>query len=303
MNFIKKNMKGKRFIALICFLILSFLIIIFIRFFIDSEGYHVCIPVKFNSANLPVAKVQIEKKEFYFLVDLGSGIPLSVDHEILKKIVDKESLGIATTINIRGNEYKTQSYFIPRLKIGNLSFGLPRIREICDEDINSRSYGIPLKKTLGIVGRPLLNKVNLLLDFPRSRIIASNQLNKLKKMGFDLSCFTKVPFEKGNAGIIILINTDLGIKRFLIDSGSTSTLISPVFFKGIELFKKKYDMFVFTSLKFLIKDQDFGKNDLCLLNFDAANFDFDGILGMDFLRKHTMYIDFVNKFVYVKKEE
>jgi hypothetical protein len=54
----------------------------------------------------------------------------------------------------------------------------------------------------------------------------------------------------------------------------------------------------FNSEIFVLGDKDFGEQRLTLFDFKNLN-GLHGTLGMDFLHRHLIYVDYLNKFLYI----
>jgi len=270
------------------------------------KSYHIQIPVKFGSASTPYADVEIEGKKYLLEFDLGSKFQLSLRKSFLEKIIKKEPHGIGEWKDINGNKYEAPSYLIPEMRIGDLILANVVVQEDDDDFIfNATMWDGENKgrdivdKEQGVIGRPLLEKVNLLLDFGHSTIFASNDKNKLKKAGYCLDHMTKVPFELGRMGIILQVDTDIGIKRLSIDTGSSLNLIRSSLLKDHECQKGQYNIPFFITSKFIIGGEDFGSMCLHLHKITPELNELDGFLGAPFLESHVLYIDFPHKVVYI----
>lgn len=269
-----------------------------------SKSYYHIIPVKFSPSSAPLIEVEIEGQLYPIAIDLGSKFQFALNQNVLVNI-NKKSHGAARWKDAKGNSYESVSYVIPKIKIGDLVLTNLVTKENPKDFIsnvtlweNTQSQTDVVYEKLGSLGRPLLEKFNLLLDFSNSRIIASNSLKKLKKAGVDVKKMVKVPLENGR-GIIINVNTDLGIRKFDLDTGATLNFVRASLLQNKECKRGPYGMDVFTTSKFVINKKDFGKVTLHLLEITPELHEMDGCLGMSFLKNHTVYIDYQNKVVYI----
>ncbi|MBU6446295.1 MAG: hypothetical protein KGQ49_02725, partial [Verrucomicrobia bacterium] len=109
--------------------------------------------------------------------------------------------------------------------------------------------------------------------------------------------FTQTPMHMTSDGVVIEVDTDIGAKRFLLDTGSTISVI-----RNIDIPEKiafHNAMPVYESSKFLIRGTDFGKQILYLLDISPDFKDSDGILGMNFFNEHAVFLDFTKNVVYI----
>ena len=178
----------------------------------------------------------------------------------------------------------------------------PKEREkeyLITKDLSQKKRPSP---TVGYLGRGLLKKVNLLMDMECSKVILTNSFKKLKKSGYDLTNFEKIPFELIPKGILMLVDTDLGRMKLVLDTGCTFSMLhgflSP---QNIEEDAYSYGFPTFKSTHFTMNGIDFGSQTFYFIDMTEALNDIDGFLGMDFIKKHVMYIDFLRKILYIQK--
>jgi hypothetical protein len=277
--------------------------------FLKTDKYHVPFPIQFSKEDTPCAIVAIEGQEFLLDVDLGSKFALHLSKDLLDKIENKKECGVGTWRDLKGNKYETPSYIIPKLFWDKLVMKDIIIQQsdnkCCENQVlwSDENLGSDLAYTQnGAIGRPILQKFNFLLDYTRMRIIATNDLKKMKKIGYMLHEMKKLPFTIGLVGINVSIDTKWGTRNFSLDTGSSVNairasildeqegIITPRGFKGVT-----------SQCKMGGKDLD----DLFFYSYDLSPelSDIDGILGTPFLDQHVIYIDFKNKVLYLAKSE
>lgn len=270
--------------------------------------YYTNVPVRFGPAGTPLLHVEIEGKEYCVEVDLGSKFQLTLDREIVNQL-NKKPCGTVVSHDMKGRRYETLAYRIKSVQIKDLSFSNVKIDEESKDFVRDTIFWMSphqnskgFEHRIGTIGRALLKKRNLLLDFPKSLIFITNDLKRLKKEGYELENLEKISLEVGKRGTILLADTDFGKLRLVIDTGSTTSLLRASFLsKNQSTAGKKYDLpFVVTS-KFIIGGKDFGPINLCLIDITPELHEFDGILGMDFLKHHIVYLDYVKKIAYIGK--
>lgn len=168
--------------------------------FFKQQGYYVALPVKVGGSSIPYVYVKIDGVTVPLEVDLGSRLEMKIYSDTLRKI-HKRPYGTEKWKNFRGTEFEYPTFILPKVEIGSLALKNPIIVEFLSgesegciiwEDSN-REKSIP--EVVGHIGRGLLKKVNLLLDMESSKLILTDNKKKLKKAGYDLETFEKVPFE------------------------------------------------------------------------------------------------------------
>jgi hypothetical protein len=152
-----------------------------------------------------------------------------------------------------------------------------------DFHTNVSLEGPPLQLS-GMIGSPVLEKYNLLLDFPHAAIYASNDHLSLQNAGLLSKNLLTVPFTLHPDGIMLEVETDMKTYHLILDTGSTCTVL-----------RKPHPIF---TEKFCIMGHDFGKRSIKTIDLNAR-FDFDGTLGMDFLCEYPVFIDYLNKRIFI----
>jgi hypothetical protein len=301
---IKKNIYSRISIFLSALVLIGFFCIYF------NSSSLIRIPVSFTHAETPAVTANIEGKSYAVELDLGSKFQLALDQSVLDSILEKRSSGKANWRDLHGNFYECASYILPRVSIANLVLkNITANQESNDFKKNvtlwrDKEKNVTAVRCSGSLGRPLLEKTNLLLDLQNSEMIACKSSDQLKKAGFLLNRMVQVPFEEnGTKGIIIKVDTDLGALKLAIDTGATSTLVrTPNFQVQNKATDERGFQFV-DSKMFVIGNRDFGAKKLILYKITPELTFVDGLLGMDFLKKHVVYIDYKNKVVYIGKSQ
>lgn len=268
--------------------------------FFPFTAPYVRIPVNFSSTKTPYTEIEIEKKKYYLIVDLGSDAELGIKTEVLEKI-RKTLIGKTHWSDIKGNEYESLKYQIPKLKIGKVQINNAKAH---DGYIYESGHIWGKERTAdveisGLIGTKLLGiSQHLLLDFNNSVFFllrSRENLKHLRKEGYLLENFVEVPFEGDNHRIIFLADTSVGRKRFLLDTGASYSVIKPTFMTEEERETMRDNRLTITLPELVIGGSDFGEIDLYAYDFSDKFAEFDGVLGMDFCSKHVIYLDFNEK--------
>ena len=106
----------------------------------------------------------------------------------------------------------------------------------------------------------------------------------------------KFPFECQSVGMIINVETDLGVKKYLLDTGATHNFIYDK-----EPSEKTIPNQIVSS-KFILGGYDFGEQILTKLRDPLPFANEQGAVGMEFLKHHVIFIDYPNKALYIKKD-
>ena len=289
-------LKKKR-ISLIVGLIVTTLSVVGFNF---RGSYYFVIPIEcLNSYQIPCTSIEIEGNKYQVEIDLGSKTAISLDKKVLGKI-DKKQCGTSRRIDFRGNEYETSTYFIPKTKVGTLSAKHIKAREESVEFTTKNAIILETKENRceGRIGRDFFHGKNIFMDFGRYTFIACSQLKNLEKEGYKSKDFLATPFKDTANGIILEIETDLGKQKFIFDTGTSISVIRPQEL-GADNQKQKNGIPIIETSKFIIDGINFGSRELYLLDITQAFDGIDGILGMDFLKEHPVYLDFAKHTAYI----
>lgn len=249
---------------------------------LSSNDYFQRVPLTIAEDGIPVIDVLIQNTPYKLRLESGDYYPLALYKELLGKL-NKISHGMKTTMDMEGRRYETLTYIIPEMKIGSLVIANPYAKEVNEEFIiNNPDVKFPTS-CVGGLGRSIFKTYNFLLDFQNQQMVACPKLATLQKKGLISRHLHQVPFTGNRYGMIIDVETDEGIKKFVLCTESsrskcvvTSSICSSVF---------------------KMNGYDFGPQ--ALENYETVFTGFDGELGMDFLKRHVLYIDFAQKVIYI----
>lgn len=299
---------------------LSFLICIVAIIYNKYYYYHE-LDLSYNYVSIPRIDIKIEDKQYKVVLDIGSKFSFSLVNEMQNEIKSLKKGKKIDWKDFKGNKYESDSFIIPKIFLNqfvlknvavpikddsykkNITTFLTIKNEEEQKDIDKMIPYNHLKdkseKLSGYIGRAAFKNRKILLDFINNKMIISNDLKKLQKMGYDLKEFEQVPLTKYKKDIILEIDTDKGIKRFALDTGCTVTAYKNFLLNEQDVIDK-YNHKIFISKKFCIANKDYGPKEIFSLAITPKLDILDGILGMDFLKDHLLYIDFSNHKLYIK---
>ncbi len=173
-----------------------------------------------------------------------------------------------------------------------------------EESLDFTTKGSVIAKAKGIsnagrLGRDFFAGKNIFMDFNHRVLIICSELKDIRKEGYEIKNLITVPFKNTSDGIVLEIETDMGKKKFVLDTGTTVSVIRTENLNKVPIQQKEGTPITKTS-KFIIGGIDFGWRELYLLDI-SREFKIDGLLGMDFLKDHMVYLDFTKKTVYIGK--
>lgn len=294
-------MKNKALYSFAVFFLMFVVYMIWGSFFTTKYSR---IPLVFGPANIPRAEVEIQGRKHLLEIDFGSKFQLVLNNDILSSL-KKDPHGTLQGRDARGNTYTSPAYHLQKIQIGNRFFKDVIVKEH-DKDciLNSVVY-IEKDKTeafkdkVGVIGRALLEKMNLLLDFQKSVMIECENTSDLERIGYSLNKLTPVSFDIGRTGLILTINTTIGKVRLSLDTGSTVSMIRSSFVKEDVSKRQEFGLPCIDTQMFEIGNRDFGRMSLYLYDITPELHEIDGLLGMDFLKNHIIYIDHKHRMIYI----
>lgn len=297
-------MKRKNFLILTGSFFCVVIVSVVLRLFIINT-YHFHIPITLDKSNIPETLVEIQGKKYSLAIDLGDKFALSLNKHALKKLQKKPHDSLQNRDAI-GKSYETSAYVLSKIKLGDLIFDDVVVAEVNEEFVKNTILWADtdnleelLNDRFGTIGRALLEKLNLLLDVQNSSFFASNDIKKLKENGYDLNQLVQISFEIGRTGVILPVKTEMGLIRLSIDTGSTVSLVRSSIFQGIGIKNEKHGFPIYTTSMFEIGSKNFGSMNLYLFDITPELHEIDGVLGMDFVKNHVIYIDYKDKVLYI----
>jgi len=304
-------MQSKRVLLLILFLGVGFSCLFLVLFQQDrSEKTSHCvkIPVSFFPfTKKPLIHIEIEKVKYTLMLDTGSSHNLDLHKRVLAKIQDKTLIEVPRYMDVKGNSYLVQGFRSPPIKLHRhleLSGAIA-----CEENIDFLTKGINIQKKKSLLGKikerfslfyidgragwSLFDNMICLFNFGNSSIFLAENIGALtKEITFNPANFIKIPLEISRCGPVLSIQTNIGTRKFLLDTGASHYLYR-------ESAIQPEDSIV---LSMAVDEQDLG----CWTFFsypitsDLSN-EFDGVLGIDFFKTHKICLDFQEKTAYIQR--
>lgn len=273
-------------------------------FLINRSVTYVELPIGYSLTGVPTVNAKINKKTVKLEVDTGSKYPLLIK-EIFVKTLDTSEAGAVTTRDALGNKYPKKFYSVPDFELGSIKVSSVHVYPLSKEEENnhiiwqdaSLSESVPI---VGLLGRPVLENWNILFDFPANKMVLFKGSSNFNKNGYSLHEFNKLKVDITPLGIVFNCHTDLGCLRLLLDTGFTTTCIKSDLLKGCVLSEDWRHLSYFKSKLFQLGEKKYSSKKFYSFPFSAELTSFDGILGMDFLRDHIVYIDQKNSVIYIK---
>ena len=239
-----------------------------------NQKNHARLLVELNSENIPVVHLDIQGQLLPLTINLGSKFPLALNKEVLSQM-KKKSLGNLSVRNLRGEENFISTYQIPHFNIG--AFKFDHVLAIEEEGVGS-------------IGRFIGDNHNLLLDIANSTIVLCDDSTYVEKIGYFLKSMVKIDKEMSRIGPCISVHTEKGVLKLVLSTSSPFSLIK---FSRIN-----------TQVPWIswlsINGKDFGSQQFHPFAISSELEEVDGILGMDFIKNHVIYIDNQKEVIFIE---
>jgi hypothetical protein len=277
---------------------------------------HCVVPLQFlPTFNTFYINVEIEKKRYDLQLDLGFAGHFKLKKEFLDKI-QKKDLEKVSWFDLQGIEYESNEYQVPKIKMGKVTITKAVIKEenekFCqnnffvygerteDDSKRMEEYEKIIAGTIGSGIFQMKTIQGMLIDCANSVVIIIKNLNRFHEKNYPLEQFTKIPFEMFRSLIILPVETDLGKRGFLLDSGASCSMVKASLVEHLLRKDEPVCCNVLVTSKMIIGDKDFGETRLTAYPLSKDIEQIDGILGMDFIKEHVILLDFSNNIAYIK---
>lgn len=274
----------------------------------EKPIFFVSVPItKFSSIESPCVDVDVEGKMFSMELDLGYRGDVTVTRESSDLISSKEFIREKLMYGVRGKEYSTNLYRIPKTKIGKMTFFKPTLQEETKEFIRDSTFvqdgGEPTPREPGRLGWELFYNVNLLVDIKNTHIAFCDSLETLGKQGYAIECLTKTPLFIERGLLEFDAETPEGILRCILDTGATCNLLNSEIEDEKSLDQVIWDPDNGLEYSFFkIEGKDFGPISFHRIPIKLP-IHIEAILGMEFFQENKVFLDFSGKCAYFAKDE
>ena len=239
-----------------------------------------------------------------FLFDTGNGSPVAI--LLSPSFIEKSKMVIEDDKHAAKTEY--QQLRIQRFQIGDLLYKNLTASIVDSLDAFGKQIGVALA---GNVGFHFLKKWCVKIDYQKNMLTLSES---------KVSLSNSQPFENGANGAFILLQTEVngaGPFRFLLDTGASSSVISPALAAKLDLQGTAIDalsvlgsqgaqMVTLDTLKAAGEIQhgiEAAVIDIFEYTSEAAGIQIDGIVGYSFLRNYSIVIDYPQQRLALTKQD
>jgi hypothetical protein len=253
-----------------------------------------------SGGRIPSLEAEIEGISFDLQLDLGYTGALTLPEHLLEQLTHKSDAGTALFGSIKGAQYESRMFTIPRLDIEGLTLVNVPVKEGSLEFKRDSTVGA--RKNLGpsdveaYIGWEAFIGSVILLDLSRDIGICCDSLETLKEKGYPIEQFVSAPLPPDYQFIELEVTMDNRKVKCILDTGCTFNLIhTPSTNEETEFGKIDFDDLLPPTI-LSVDGQPLGP---CSFYKTQLPFGIEAILGVDFLETQIICIDLVNDTVHL----
>ncbi len=270
------------------------------------KSHYMRLPVSFSDAGIPIIEAKLGEAFHPLKLYLESQHELVLNEQLLATL-EKRKARPYSWKDRNDNLHNELSYFLPSFNLGNLVWKEVFVEVASEEryradllrleDQDEETYQPP--SSVDIIGGTLFRNHVLFLNFHDQSIVVCDDLADLKREGIAMDQWREIHLQIYPWAIFLEVETDLGTKRFRLSTGSSVTAMASSQLGELPLEEGEYGLEAYLSSRFSLNGEEFGPKKLypCDLNCLAET---DGIVGMDFLKEHSMILDLPNQIAYIE---
>jgi len=271
----------------------------------ERKAYYFSMSVpRFSKGDVPYIPVQIGNQMVLAQLDLGFEGAFAFSRSILEKVQDKKFLYLKPYCKIHGTEVQTEVYEISKAKIGSANFTRLKACEASEDFFDTRLVRSAIQdqenRDEGVVGWHPFSLSNIFLDLGNSLVGFAGSLEALQQNGYGERQFIKTPLLTDRGLIEIEVEGSDGPLRCVVDTGCSYSMKNTESENGNPVEKLTLENFSKNTF-LMIGGEKFGE--VLFLHFPMRlPIKIDAILGMEFLKKHVLLLDFSEGYAYLSKE-
>lgn len=259
--------------------------------------------LRYDERGLPLIDVQILNRIHTLIIDTGSGEGIHLYEHNLEKLVADSSLKITQQIprqliDVSGSVNTVSAWKINRLLIANTSFDNV-------EAVSFKPWGLCIggeRPVNEVMGLGLFHDRRVMMDFKK------NRLQILEFLPADIGNWSAYPVEKTASGLRIIASINNTLLHLIIDTGASHSLLfsdrlpTSTLFSGCRVIEPEASNLDCRVTKITFSDNNNRlRDDLAIVTngYTPQELDFDGLVGMKFMRGRKVIIDMPKSMLYI----
>lgn len=283
---------------------LSLVVLLFFGFSVSSLATDFW-RLRYDERDLPLIDVRIIDRLYTLMLDTGSGEGMHLYKHNLEKLVANPSLKATQQaprrlIDVSGGENEVSAWKINRLFISNIPFD-----DV--ETVSFKPWGLSMggeQPVSEVLGLGLFHNRRVLMDFKNDR------LQMLDHLPTDIGDWSSYPVEKTASGLRITASVSNMPLHLIVDTAASHSLLfsdrlpSGTLFSGCRVIEPEASNLDCRVTKIIFTDdKGNSRDDLAVVTNGATpqELDFDGLLGMKFMRGRQVIIDMPERMLYISR--
>ncbi len=248
--------------------------------------------------SLPYILLNIADEKIKVMLDTGARGGLHLPIDIINKLPNKtEYAKKVSYIDLAGKINECRKFTVNRLELNSFIFNKIDVIEYKQwGKVLSKGRSIEEIDHLPVIGLDLFDGYLATFNFPEKKLVISDENNSYA--GLDYT-WISIPFVFSHEGIIIDASDHRKTYKMVLDSGATTSIIKRSSLSQQTLARmNNKDDYQYVSLN--IHRVPTNNIQTMVLDSLSPKFHADGVLGIDFMNKHLIKIDFRNKKIWIK---
>ncbi|MFU7459612.1 hypothetical protein ACM7VR_19785 [Serratia marcescens] len=261
--------------------------------------------LRYDERGLPLIDVRIDNRLHTLMLDTGSGEGMHLYKHDLDNLVTNPSLEATEQaprrlMDVSGGENNVSAWKISRLFISNIPFENV-------ETVSFKPWGlsiggdIPVNEVMGL---GLFRERRVLMDFKNDR------LKMLADLPSDIKKWSSYPIEPTASGLRVTASAGDKSLHLIVDTAASHSLLfsdrlpTGLLFSGCRDIEPEASNLDCRVTKIAFTDREGAtRDDLAVVTLGATpqELDFDGLLGMKFMRGHKVIIDIPERLLYISR--
>lgn len=259
--------------------------------------------LRYDERGLPLIDVRIDNRLHTLMLDTGSGEGIHLYKHDLDNLVANPNLEATEQaprrlMDVSGGENNVSAWKISRLFISNIPFDNV-------EMVSFKPWGLSLGGDVPVnevMGLGLFRERRVLMDFKNDR------LQLLAELPSDIKKWSSYPIEPTASGLRVTASAGDKPLHLIVDTAASHSLLFSdrlppgLLFSGCRDIEPEASNLDCRVTKIAFTDREgTTRDDLAVVTLGATpqELDFDGLLGMKFMRGHQVIIDMPERLLYI----
>ncbi|TNL01432.1 hypothetical protein CYD30_28065 [Kosakonia cowanii] len=261
--------------------------------------------LRYDELGLPLTDVQIADRFHSLMLDTGSGEGIHIYKHDLEQLVVNSGMKATQQpprrlLDVSGGENKVPAWKFNRLLISGIPF-------YNIEAVSFKPWGFRMggeRPVSEVMGLGLFHDRRVLMDFK------NNRLQMLEQLPSDIDSWSSYPVDKTASGLRITASVGNTPLHLIVDTAASHSLLfsdhlpAGLLFSGCRVIEPEASDLDCRVTKIRVTDdEDKFRDDLAIVTSGKTpqDLDFDGLLGMKFMRGHKVIIDMPEHRLYISR--